>query len=435
MKRIFTMLTATLLSFSLFAQLPQKMSYQAVIRDANDRLVKNQIIGMQISILQGSSSGTAVYTETHATSTNANGLVSVEIGEGASSDDFTGIDWANGPFFLMSETQLAGETNFTITATSQLMSVPYALHAKTAETLSDPIVESDPVYAGSQAANITSGDISNLRNQSGVNTGDQDLSGFLSSETDPVFAGSQAANITSGDISNLRNQSGVNTGDQDLSGFLTGESDPLYTSSEAATITAADMVNLQNLSGTNTGDQDGSETIVTGGINVTVSGTGTTANPYVINSASGGSVAAIGDSYGGGIIFWLDASGKHGLIAASSDQSTGIQWYNGSYTNTGAILDAVYAGKANTDRIIANQGTGSYAAQLCADYSVTVNNEYYDDWYLPSRYELNLLYLQKDAVGGFDVASYWSSTEADSNDAHLQGFNSAIQFTISKDGE
>ena len=119
----------------------------------------------------------------------------------------------------------------------------------------------------------------------------------------------------------------------------------------------------------------------------------------------------IGENYGGGKIFWLDSSGQHGLIAATSDQSTGIQWYNGSNTVTGASLDGVYAGKANTGLIIKNQGEGSYAAQVCNDYAVTVNNEYYDDWYLPSKYELNLLYTQKDIVGGFDSCYYWSSTE------------------------
>ncbi len=121
---------------------------------------------------------------------------------------------------------------------------------------------------------------------------------------------------------------------------------------------------------------------------------------------------SIGDHYGGGIIFWLDASGQHGLIAATADQSTWIPWYNGSYTTTNATLDGVYAGRANTDLIMSIQGAGSYAAQLCDDYSVNVDNEYYDDWYLPSIYELNLLYDQRTLVGGFIEWDYWSSTES-----------------------
>lgn len=176
-----------------------------------------------------------------------------------------------------------------------------------------------------------------------------------------------------------------------------------------------------------TGIIDGSETKVTAGTNVTVTGAGTTASPYVVNT-TGATALAIGDSYQGGIIFWLDASGQHGLIAATADQSTGLQWYNGSYTTTGATLDAVYAGMSNTNKIIANQGAGSYATQFCADYSVTVNNEYYDDWYLPSKYELNLLYSQKTAVGAFVSWVYCSSSEYSNNYAWAQLFDNGFQY-------
>ena len=145
-------------------------------------------------------------------------------------------------------------------------------------------------------------------------------------------------------------------------------------------------------------------------------------------------VHVIGESYGGGIIFWLDASKQHGLIAATTDQSAGIRWYNGTNTNTTAILDAVYAGKANTRLIIASQGAGSYAAKLCDDYAVTVNNEYYDDWYLPSKYELNLLYLQKGLPGLGDLATgnYWSSNESNSVDAYMRKFFEAYSYPYPK---
>ena len=130
MKKTFTILTAVLLTATLWAQSPEKMSYQAVIRDTDDHLVTNQSVGMQISILQGSSTGTAVYTETQTPTTNDNGLVSLEIGAGAVvSGDFANIDWANGSYFIKTETDPAGGTTYSITGTSQLLSVPYALHA------------------------------------------------------------------------------------------------------------------------------------------------------------------------------------------------------------------------------------------------------------------------------------------------------------------
>jgi uncharacterized protein (TIGR02145 family) len=118
------------------AQAPEKMSYQAVIRNSSDQLVTSQAIGMKISILQGTSPGIIVYQETYNPNpqTNANGLVSIEIGGGIPIiGTFSAIDWALGPYFLKAETDPTGSTNYTITGTSQILSVPYALYAKTAE--------------------------------------------------------------------------------------------------------------------------------------------------------------------------------------------------------------------------------------------------------------------------------------------------------------
>ena len=122
--------TCLLSSPSTFAQVPGKMSYQAVVRDAADNLVTDQEVGMQISILQGATDGTPVYVETHQPTTNANGLVTLEIGDGTViSGSMADIDWANGPYFLKTETDPSGGNSYSITGTSQLLSVPYAMHA------------------------------------------------------------------------------------------------------------------------------------------------------------------------------------------------------------------------------------------------------------------------------------------------------------------
>ena len=114
-----------LINQSIFAQAPQKMSYQAVIRDINGALVNSTAVGMKISIIQASFT---VYSETQLVSTNANGLVSLEIGSGTVVlGSFATIDWANGPYFIKTQTDPTGGTNYTITGTSELMSVPYAL--------------------------------------------------------------------------------------------------------------------------------------------------------------------------------------------------------------------------------------------------------------------------------------------------------------------
>lgn len=115
------------------AQAPQKMSYQAVIRNTSNVLVTSTTIGMRISILQGSPTGSSVYTETQTLTTNANGLVSLEIGTGVVvSGNFSTINWGNGPYFIKTETDPTGGTNYTIAGTTQLSSVPYALFAANA---------------------------------------------------------------------------------------------------------------------------------------------------------------------------------------------------------------------------------------------------------------------------------------------------------------
>lgn len=112
------------------AQAPDAMSYQSVIRDATDALLVNQAVGVQISILQGSPVGPAVYIETHSPTTNSNGLISLSLGQGTVvAGSFTAINWEAGPYFVQTETDPAGGTAYSITVTSELLSVPYALHA------------------------------------------------------------------------------------------------------------------------------------------------------------------------------------------------------------------------------------------------------------------------------------------------------------------
>ena len=130
--KIIVILTHLLFGTLTFAQAPEKMSYQAVVRNTTNNLVTNQAVGMQISILQGSATGTAVYVETQTPTSNANGLVSLEIGGGAVvSGNTATINWANGPYFIKTETDPTGGSSYTITGTSQLLSTPYALYAKT----------------------------------------------------------------------------------------------------------------------------------------------------------------------------------------------------------------------------------------------------------------------------------------------------------------
>lgn len=284
MRKLLTILVAELLTASVFAQSPEKISYQAVIRNNNGNLVTNTSVGMRISIQKKifgmPPSYQNVYVETHNVVTNTNGLATITIGNGAVvMGSIADIDWSNGEYYIKTETDPTGGTNYTIIGGSQLLSVPYALHAKNVKKYK------------------------------------------------------------------------------------------------------------------------------------------------------------VGDFAQGGIVFWVDETGQHGLVCAKEDQSTGIRWYNGTNRYTGTTGDGLYAGAMNTALIVATQiaddQTGNFAAKVCADYSVTVGGVTYGDWYLPSKLELNLMYYNKEIInstaianGGtaFDNGRYWTSTEINNNIAWEHDF-------------
>jgi len=134
----------------------------------------------------------------------------------------------------------------------------------------------------------------------------------------------------------------------------------------------------------------------------------------------------IGKTYQGGIIFHIDNTGDHGLVAAPKDQSSGIQWYNGSYMDTGATATAVGTGAANTTKIVKAQGAGAYAAWLAAN--LVLNG--YDDWFLPSDHELFLMDKKIGPgaaaplrnIGRFASSYYWSSSENSTSFARERNF-------------
>ena len=139
MKKITTAFILLMLYNAIYAVIPasppQKISYQAVVRNSTNALVTNQPVGVKITILQGSATGTPVFAETHTPTTNANGLISITIGTGTPAiNGLIDVDWAAGPYFIKTEIDPAGGTAYSITSTSELLSVPYALHAKQSES-------------------------------------------------------------------------------------------------------------------------------------------------------------------------------------------------------------------------------------------------------------------------------------------------------------
>jgi uncharacterized protein (TIGR02145 family) len=221
MKKFTTLIALILLCVTaLFAQVPEKFSYQAVVRNASNALVANASVNVRVSVLQGSATGNAVFVETHAAVTNANGLMTLEIGGGSvQQGSFVGIDWANGPYFLKTEIDPAGGSNYSLTTTQQLMSVPYALYAK-------------------DAGNTFSGDYNDLTNKPTIPTVPTNVSAFTNdagyltgyTETDPQF------NAWDKNYNDLTNKPTIPTVPANVSaftndaGYLTGytETDPQF---------------------------------------------------------------------------------------------------------------------------------------------------------------------------------------------------------------
>jgi hypothetical protein len=487
MKKINSILTGLLLTAILFltqeatAQAPQKMSYQSVLRNSSNALLVNTLVGIKISVLQGSASGTALFVETQTATTNANGLVSIQIGMGtATTGTFAGINWATGPCFIKTETDPAGGTNYTITGTQEILSVPYAMYAvksadDTAQTAAITALQGQ-IMRGNVTIGTNAGQIAQATNSVAIgNAAGRDTqgqtavamgnnAGNTSQGINSVAMGNNAGYTTQGinsvAIGNNAGQTtqatnsvaiGNSTGriTQGINSVAIGNNAGYTTQgiNSVAIGKSAGLVN-QGMNSIAIGNAAGFENQAANSIILNASGVdlnSTTnglfikpirnaASPNVLSydptsgevtHSTGATTLTIGQSYQGGIIFWLDATGQHGLIAATADQSTGIRWYGGTNTNTRARGDGIGAGLKNTSIIIANQGPvdgAAFAATVCNEYSVTVGGVTYGDWYLPSKYELNLLYLNSALVGGFTPNFYWSSTEYDNVLTWYQGF-------------
>ena len=165
MKIALTIILFMTVTLNVFSQSPEKMTYQAIIRDQDNNLVINSNISLRILVHQGTATGTVVYQETHAVDSNNNGLVSLEIGKGKIvTGSFSGIAWEKGPYFIETQVDVNGGSNYNIIGITELLSVPYALHAKTAERLigsSDTATPRAKIISFARSRNIDDTDINN----------------------------------------------------------------------------------------------------------------------------------------------------------------------------------------------------------------------------------------------------------------------------------
>ncbi len=179
MKKTLILLLALTLVININAQVPAAFGYTAVIRDVNRTLITERAIGMRVSILRGIINSDAIYEETHKATTDAHGLVSIVIGKGTVTEgSFDDIDWSASTYFVKVETDTYGGEHYLVSSTSQLLSVPYALHAKTADFVSGSANEQDPLFSNwnrSTGISITKSQITDLEN-------------YVENEVDPLFS-------------------------------------------------------------------------------------------------------------------------------------------------------------------------------------------------------------------------------------------------------
>lgn len=453
MKNIFIFLAVVLITTGVLAQAPKKMSYQAVIRNSSNALITNSAVGVRISIIQGSINGTEVYKEIYNPNpeTNDNGLLAIEIGTGVPATGiFSNIDWGDGPFYIKIETDPTGGTNYTITGMSQLLSVPYAMYAQTAESLVGGINEVDPFFGASPAYGITSANISHWNTAFGWgnHTGLYRPITYVPAWNDITGKPTFATIATSGSYFNLSDNPFLITSpanDQLLKfngtnwvNFTHNFSLSNHTHTDATTTTSGFMSGADKTKLNGLQNADGSETKITAGAHISVAGTGTTANPYVINT-TGIPTHFIGELYGGGILVsvWIESGIEHGLIASLTDLSTGIVWSNIDATLIGVTAQSPTDGQTNTAEIIGQAGHTSSAAKLCDDY----NHGGFGDWYLPSMFELNqcsnAAFEVNRVLGnidGFALGTYWSSTETGASSAACTNLHYGISGNYGKNG-
>jgi hypothetical protein len=417
MKKIYSLVLGLFITVSVFAQAPQKMSYQAVIRKSNNALVQSSPVGMKISILKGSATGTAVYVETQTATTNANGLVSLEIGTGSAiTGTFAAINWAAGPYFIKTETDPNGGTAYTIAGTNELMSVPYALFSASGNTGPQ----------GPAGATGPQGPIG-LTGANGTNGIDG-----ISVTNSNVIGDSLFITLSNGQILN----SGYVKGNQGVQGIqgLTGANGTNGTNGiDGISVTNSNVIGdslfitLSNGQVLNAGYVKGPQGIQ--GLTGAQGPVGT-----------GSFTHYIGEIFGGGVVFhlWKDAQGvEHGLIVDKTDLSASQVWSNVSIL-IGTSAQSSWDGLSNSIAIVGQAGHTNSAAALCLNST----NGGQSDWYLPSIQELNMLWnsyytvarslSQISGATQMKTAGYWSSSEANGSYGWGFAFNGGYIFNGSK---
>jgi hypothetical protein len=373
-----------------FSQAPEKMSYQSVLRGTNNALVTNQNVRVKISLLQGTITGSAAYVEEHATNTNANGLVSLSIGGGTLiSGSFSTINWANGPYFVKMEADPTGGTNYTISGTSQLLSVPYALHAKNGFNRMSS--NGDSLY-------LSNGQVF-IRGTS---------NGTSSSLVLPTITTNAVNGITSnsatfgGSISNANGNQIMEKGIV----YSTSQNPTMFSNKIPVGNGIGTFDTITNFLCNNTPQLlKANTTYYVRAYAITENNFAIYGNEVLFTTLSIGQAGQ-----GGGVVFYdkgFYSNGWRYLESSVQDQGSDVLF--GCYNNPINITQyKIGSGKDNTTLILSSGcPEQTYAAKICDELILGGLS----DWFLPSRHELNLMYLNlyNNNLCNFQ-GIYWSST-------------------------
>ena len=438
MKKIYLTLLSCFIAIVTMAQTPG-FSYQAVILNPNTQILPGN--NLEQGLLSESNimlrftiqnDGSTEYQETHLTKTDAYGMVSLMVGQGmATIGNFTDVAWVG------SEKYLKVEIDFTASGASYesldrqaLTYLPQPVSNETMAILdqintdvssNNDVIQNEVTRATiAEQANTDALDaeITRATTSEGVNAT------AISDETNRATA-AEGVNATA-----IADETTRATAAEQINATAIADETTRATAAELANATAIadETTRATTAEGVNALDIDTNATdIATNALDID---TNATAIAALVSKTDGCSLS-IGDTAEGGIIFYLDPSGCHGLVSALTDQQTGngATWYNpsctygrqingfenGPFVDTRTFETGLFGGKYNTWVINFLQGGSTSAAAICSAYT----GGSFNDWYLPSIEELNKMYLNigngnslgLGNIGGFANRHYWSSTE------------------------
>jgi len=428
------------------AQNPIEFNYQSVLRDSDGIIISGETVTVDVSILKGSPGASSVFDESYSVTTDANGFIKLKIG---SVEDLSVVDFSNDIYFIKIS------VNDIDLGVSQLLTVPYSLTSVKSDSAQFSVVLNKPItlmgYGITDAYDKTWGNLEATPTTIGgygiIDAFVGTWSNITSTPTTIIGYGITDAFV--GDWQSITNKPSSISG-YGITDAFTGSWDSLsgtpttmsgYGITDAFSGSYADLTNTPGLA---TDESDGFmssegkaklDTLVNANL---IAGNGIVVNGtspnYTVSLSQ--KLHYVGELYNGGVVFWVDSLGDHGLICSMLNMSNGTSWSNITDQQIGSAAGSLWNGPLNSSSILSQPGHLISGAKLCDDYTnIDYGTGIFSDWYLPSASELLELWeslrevqkvLTTDGNPGTipitRVWGYWSSTEAGAATAYVINF-------------